>query len=380
MIDTVVLTLMEGKFTIMNHNVFSPSTENLFNRPYLRLGKSGYFQSVQNPTKTDAMEGNYKPRLTVIKRIIHGGYQIVLRIEFSIPKMLYGNNFDEVTVADFPRLIKILQTKLLEMSVIAHEMDLASAIVSTIHYSKNIILTDYSTPKMVLDEIRKANVSLNFDTSQTDYRNDGHLLKYHSNSFELVFYDKIKDLERAKRSDKRAVEKDNSMQIGLFDKVRSVKPFEVFRMEIRLNARAKIKSELGTLGFEDSLTFRELFVLAISKAVLLKHWQEITKYSPLSDQKPKSYSEYLSQVLRANPKLKLNKALAFIGTKVAVDEIGLRGYRSIISKFGKEAWYRLNKEFEKYNFPKSTPVVIPHITKRLQEFKTVRMADYGIMQ
>lgn len=376
MIDTVVLTLMSDKFNITDHSRFSPSTLGLFSPPYYRLGGRGNFQCYQNPTATEIKEGNYKPRLTVIKRMVQGGFGIALRIEFSVPKLIYGNNFDEVTNADFPQVVKTLYAKLTEMSVAVDIRDLVTASVSAIHYSKNVILTDYSTPKMVLDEIRKANVSLKLDADEANYRNDGHLLKYHTNTFELVFYDKIKDLAKAKQSEKRAVEKDNSIQLGLFDNLRATKPFEVFRMELRLGTRKTIASELEAVGLSKDINFKELFSPAISKSILLRHWQKLTAYSPLSDQKPKSYSEYLTQILQVNPKLKLNKAMLFIGTKVVIDEVGLRNYRGIISKFGSKAWYRINKEFEKHSFPKKQSAVLPVVEKQLQEFKPVKMSAY----
>ena len=376
MIDTVVLTLMLDKFNITDHSRFSPSTLGLFNPPFYRLGGRGNFQCYQNPTATELKEGNYKPRLTVIKRMVQGGFGIALRIEFSVPKLIYGNNFDEVTVADFPQVVKTLHAKLTEMSVAVDIRDLVTAPVSAVHYSKNVILTDYSTPKMVLDEIRKANVSLKLDANEANYRNDGHLLKYHTNTFELVFYDKIKDLAKAKQSEKRAVEKYNSIQLGLFDNLRATRPFEVFRMELRLGTRKTITSELEAVGLSKDINFKELFSSVVSKAILLKHWQELTAYSPLSDQKPKSYSEYLTQVLQVNPKLKLNKAMLFIGTKVVIDEVGLRNYRGIISKFGSKAWHRINKEFEKHSFPKKQLAVLPVVEKQLQEFKPVKMSAY----
>lgn len=379
MIDTIVLTLMSDKFNITDHSRFSPSTLGLFIPPFYRLGGRGNFSCYQNPTITELKAGNYKPRLTVIKRMVHGGFGIALRIEFSIPKLIYGNNFDEVTVADFPLIIKTLYAKLTEMSVAVDIRDLVTAPVSAVHYSKNVILTDYSTPKMVLDEIRKANVSLRFDADEANYRNDGHLLKYHTNSFEIVFYDKVKDLAKAKQSEKRAVEKDNSIQLGLFDSVKTAKPFEVFRMELRLGTRKTITNELEALGVKNELTFRELFSPVISRTILLRHWQEMTIYNPLADQKPKSYADYLTQVLQANPKLKLNKAMLFIGIKVVVDEVGLRNYRSAISKFGSKAWYRTNAEFARYSFPKMQSVVLPTVEKQLQEFKPTKMSAYKSM-
>lgn len=378
MIDTIVLTLMSDKFNITDHSRFSPSTLGLFSPPYYRLGGRGNFACYQNPTAKELREGNYKPRLTVIKRMVQGGFGIVIRIEFSIPKLIYGNNFDEVSVSDFPQIVKTLHSKLAEMSVVVDVRDLATAPVSAIHYSKNITLTNYSTPKMIIDELRKANVSLKLDTDEANYRNDGTLLKYHTNSFELVFYDKIKDLAKAKQSEKRAFEKDSTVQLGLFDTLKnSSKPLEVFRMELRLNDRKTIKSNLEATDITVECNFNALFNPQISKTILLNHWHRMTVYSPLAEQRPKSYADYFSEVLQTNPKLKLNKALQFMGMKIVVDEIGLRNCRGIVSKYGNKAWYRIIADFEKYTFPKGQSTVFPTVEGQLQEFKPVKMSAYS---
>jgi len=68
-------------------------------------------------------------------------------------------------------------------------------------------------------------------------------IKFRTNSFEIAGYDKMKDMEKAKISEKRALEDDNVIQMHLFDKIettRKNKPLEVFRWEIRLNLRKKI--------------------------------------------------------------------------------------------------------------------------------------------
>lgn len=149
MIDTIVLTLDENSFEIVEHDKFSPSTEGLYFRSsYYRLGGRANLTCVQNPTSTELRNGIYKPRLTVTKRIDkHHQFQITLKIEFSIPKLLYGNNFDELEDDDFTLVISKLKQSLRDMGVIVSEPVLINAQVSAIHFSKNIPLVDYPTPK-----------------------------------------------------------------------------------------------------------------------------------------------------------------------------------------------------------------------------------------
>ena len=118
MIDTIVLMLQADQFRIADHEKFSPSTRGLFEPPYYRLGGRGNFSCYQNPTADEFKKGIYKPRLTVTKRPIKGGFQVTLRIEFSIPKLIFGNNFDEVEDNHFAPVVDSLLKSLREMGII----------------------------------------------------------------------------------------------------------------------------------------------------------------------------------------------------------------------------------------------------------------------
>ncbi len=145
---------------------------------------------------------------------------------------------------------------------------LIKAPVSAVHYSKNIPLTDGSTPYHYIKKIKEANITQALDTNQTDFRNDGHSFKWHCNSYEVAFYDKIKDLEVSKKSEKRAIEKDNVMQLGLFDKLKKRRLFEVLRMEVRLNKRQKISQIFKKLEIGSEITFQSVFDAKKSQIVL----------------------------------------------------------------------------------------------------------------
>lgn len=63
--------------------------------------------------------------------------------------------------------------------------------ISAIHYSKNIPLTDYSTCSMAISDLQRIDLTKRLDLSRTDYRNEGHAIRYHANRFEVIFYDKL---------------------------------------------------------------------------------------------------------------------------------------------------------------------------------------------
>ncbi|MCD6225464.1 hypothetical protein J7J95_00050 [bacterium] len=377
MIDTVVLTLNQDMFTIIDHQKFSPSTEGLYRGEFYRLGSRANIVCKQNPTTTELKNGIYKPRLSVTKRISNNRFQVTLKIEFSIPKLIFNNNFDEVVDDNFGLVISTLQEKLKEMGVLVFTSCLTTAPVSAIHYSKNILLTDGSTPYMYLKEFSKANLNQRLDLNQTDFRNEGHSLKFRTNSFEVVFYDKLKDLQKAKISEKRTIEHDNAIQLNLFEKLQTRKPLEVLRMEVRLNRGQKIRQIFGKLGIKAEPIFREIFKKEISQAILLFYFQQLkNSYPPILGYKPKSNKELLAELIINNPKLKLRQINQVLGFKNAVDELGIREYREMIKKFGKANWYRLYKFIKKIRFSQVSFPAFTKLEQALTEFKPVKLVDF----
>src|SRR5271156_5057181 len=96
MLDTIALTLDQHQFEVLEPDRFSPSARGLICAPYYPLGARGHFACVLNPSKSDSNAGQYQPRLTLGKRRVQTGFALTLRIEFSAPKLIFGNNFDEL--------------------------------------------------------------------------------------------------------------------------------------------------------------------------------------------------------------------------------------------------------------------------------------------
>jgi len=376
MIDTIVLTLKTGMYTIFEPDNFSPSTRGLTDPTagYYRLGGRSNITCKQNPTPSELQRGIYKPRLTVTKRINReGNFEIPLKIEFSIPKLVYGNNFDELTDSDFPAVIQKLKAVLKEMGVYTLEQHLINAPVSSVHYSKNIALTDYTTPYTYLSQLTKLNINKRLDTNRTDFRNEGHSYKYRANSFEIVFYDKIKDLQQAKISEKRAEEKDNALQLGLFDILTKRKPLEVLRVEIRLNQRQKINQILKLIGKRVEPTFANIFNQDTAKKVLLHYINEIEEaYPPLLNYQCNSPKKLFTGFLTANPKIKLTLALKMLGLRVLLDEMGVREFREMTKRYSSSTWYSLNKEMKRLDNTDKVSV-FSLLRKQIAEFEPLKL-------
>jgi len=143
MVDTIVLLLTKNTFEISDPDMFEPSAR--WAQTTSRVVRD--MLSKQNPTKKELPAGIYKPRLTLSRRIgSKDKLEIMLKVELSLPKLLFGNNFEELQHKDFVQLTRKLAETLETMGIIITPDGLAQAPVAAIHYSKNIPLTDGSTP------------------------------------------------------------------------------------------------------------------------------------------------------------------------------------------------------------------------------------------
>ena len=379
MLDTIVLTLNQTEFEITDMQKFSPSAQGLYAPPYYALGARGNFSCYQNPTKTELKTGNYKPRLTLTKRKSHAGYAITLRCEFSAPKLLYGNNFTELLDTDFTKLLDRLQRLLAAMGVQVRKDTLKYANISAIHYSKNIPLTDYTSCALILGELGKINLNQRLDLAKTDYRNGGHAIRYHANSYELAFYDKIKDMQQANISEKRSLERDNAMQKDLFAQITTIKPLEVLRMELRLGNRTKIKSLLKTANIDSTLNFESLFSKRIAQTLLLHFWCIISKDIPtlaLSQFKPED--TYHALLTETEGMAKPAKLLQQIGALAVIQNVGMRGLQSLVTSHSNaRTWQRLKKELENLSLTANMKyAAISNVQRCLEAFKPLKIEEY----
>ncbi len=374
MIDTIKLELTQSMFTVINHHLFNPPTSDMFKSTAWERGK--VTSSKQNPTKQDKKAGIYKPRLTITRRPLkHLGYSNTLYVEVSLPKLVFGNNFDELTNNDFEvvktSLIEVLKT----MGVLVQPSQLDQAKISSIHYGKNIILTDYTTPFSFINELKKVDISKIYDINQTDYRNGGLSYKVHSNLFEMAFYDKIKELEQSKVSQKRSISKDDYCQLSLLDHIESMEhknnPFQVLRVEMRLNKRRKIRQILKKYGLIDSVCFPDLYNQDLAQYLLTSYYQELVKnYIPTNESSDET--EMYFQLKANNPKYKESKLLELTSTQIMINKLSVRGFRNMISN---KTWYRLKRSLIKNgSILTSNPLV--RLKRELERFEPVKLVDF----
>lgn len=277
MVDTIKLVIKMDKPLHCKAN-FQPSLEAIKDNHY------GYFKAVCNPSAMSKKLGKYQPRLTYTQRP-GGSYRASyeLQIELSLPKIVYGNNFDELQDKDLGVVISKLQKAMREMGVWLFTRMLEDAEVRAVHYSKNFVFTDYTSCSSVLQMLRTADISKTYDVQNTNFRNGGYVLHVHTNSLDIAIYDKLADLQQSKKSEKRSQEKDNHVQMDMIELLKKKQPIAVMRYEVRLNGKKKIKTSLEAIGFNSPLTFSNLFSVNLAKQLLENHWLQFFRQYPKVD-------------------------------------------------------------------------------------------------
>ncbi len=371
MIDTIRLILDEGTFTIFEPDRFQPNAKTILDLKDRFAGR-GVMKAVLNPSKQEKQEDGYAPRLTLRRRPPN---IVELVIEFSVPKLIYGNNFDEITEADFSKVIEALQNKLTAWGIYVFADLLRKAPVGAVHYGKNIVLPRYTLCKSVINLLSKAPVKQWLDHNKVDFRNGGHLYKVHTDSFELAFYDKVKDLQQVKRGAKRAYEQEANTQGDLFEYFEVATGIQVMRMEVRLNTRAQIQRMLKSVGLpDDDLRFFALFSQKIAQAVLLHHWNPYKSAMALIVMAQKDAPSALMDYLATHePESSMGNRLQRLGALMLIGEIGWNGLRSYWDDLPK-GFYRLKKELESMSIgDKSLLSDVEAIDATLRAFEPVKI-------
>lgn len=316
----------------------------------MQSNSSGYTKWIKNMPKQKDNNDLYYPRLTRYEVNYRDNMLEKTKIEFSVPKLIYSNNLDEAEESDFPTIINTLQKRLAEMGEMIEKIDLENAHISTIHFSKNILISDGYTAYSVIKELGKINIHKKLELTKVNFKDDGKALHLYATNHSIVFYDKIADLNQNK---KKAIDQDQtSQQFSLVDEIKKKKlPLEILRMEVRLCKKRKIASVMQKIGFQKNPTFREIFKKDVCQKIVRWYWDSIIKGENLFlfelENNPK---QLLKDILRKEPEIKFGKAIKLIGLNVLCKDGGIRELRDIAEKqISQRNWYTISDSIKLLN-------------------------------
>jgi hypothetical protein len=365
MLDTVILQIDFNKFYIKEYEKFGASKEQILS------SKSPFKKWINNPDKKDAV---YKPRLTLIKR----GIRFVLKIEFSAPKLIFGNNIDELDDSDFDLVIKTLRERLQSMGVWIFSANLENSEVISFHPSKNIQLSKGYTANMAIKELNKIDCSKRFDFDEKNYRNNGEVLQFYTRSHSLVIYDKINDLIKPQ---KRATDKDQTkQQLSIFDYIKTDKQaLDILRIEIRLSLKKKMNSVMELMEQKTNPTFKDIFSKNLCQKIVNSYWNNFFGNNLFLFNSNSSPQSILQLILIKYPKTKTLKAITAVGLyMLCKDTDGMKGFRQIIDSHRRKRadWQTVKqnlKLFEDEIFTGSTWGFIKDVRRELKDFKPLKI-------
>jgi len=292
---------------------------------------------------------------------------------------LYLNNLDEVEDKNFLEVVYRLQERLQDMGVILTKSVIENASVSSVHFSKNILLEGGYTVSYIISEISKIDLRKSFDFAKTRFVNNGQSLYAHTTAHQFVIYDKVADLNKSK---KRAIDKDQTLyQRSLFEEINKEKPREIIRFEIRLNHKQKMNKVLESVGYKKNPTFENVFNSDLSQKVLVDYWEKVIKEKNqglLSV--PLSLKDVLQVVFLVDKKIKPKQAIYFLGLyMLAKDDDGMRQLRSITTKrMHERTWYRMSKDMRYASeliTKNNLRDWVKQIDKSLAEFETYKAKE-----
>lgn len=202
--------------------------------------------AVLNPAtsvKQKLLQG-YQPRLTVRKQMnSKGGFRWYMYIEFSVQKLLFGNNYQEVSDSDFSMVCSKLEAFLKGKGVNLPAKEVAGSICKTVHYAKNCIVSN--THDAILG-LHKADFRANFGFRQNkrldEYYGGGMGLNVYIQKRSLSFYDKNAELKQSIKSGDQPSLTTQDLQ--------KMNRKQILRMEFRLEDKLQICKFLGVHGFE----------------------------------------------------------------------------------------------------------------------------------
>lgn len=280
MLDTVVLKIKGKRVWVTAPHHFkpefkerrisdlSPTESQESNTPYIQ----------KFTLKKKCTVKNYYVKIEIYESFSekHDDLEYNLRLEFSVPKLIFMNNFQEIRETDIEPVLNTLHTHLSRLGVKVSKEVLSKASVSAVHFGKNIILPKEMMLRKILSELLKTALGKVEDVTKSQYRNGNETVQLFSGVREYSFYDKIRDMQKTdnKSSDKNNRTKYENNMIEMYN----LASLECFRFEYRLKNYFTLKSEINSIlerSYDSAVIFSDLFSEKLWKEILLQSWRQL---------------------------------------------------------------------------------------------------------
>jgi len=280
MIDSIVIKIDFGSgLKIARKGLFMPELKkrtlaSLSSNERKGIYKKGYLTKFR---LVIPKEYGYMPRMSIFEKIDRSTNEIIYdtKIEVSLPKLVYGNNLQELSECD----LNLVCTKIMEsfspFGISLKRDCLIKANVTKLDIGKNFILPQDIYPHEIINTISKTGSGKAYEGARERYSNDGSLARIRSGSREDVFYDKIKDMQKTKS---KAYDKDGKDMEMAFVEEYSLENINVLRYEYRFIRVEPLKSDVNSYlkrDYKSKILLSDIFNDNLCKFLLRKAWSKI---------------------------------------------------------------------------------------------------------
>ncbi len=233
------------------------------NSPFSDFSRNskGFAQAILSGDELRRERGLYYPTIRYCERPVGGGTTGTtweLAIEFSIPKLLCGNNLYEFNETSLGSIVQTLYERIIEMGItFIQQADIPHLYVRRMDIGKNILMHSRLEVDSVIRSIGNAKVNHHLNFDKVDYVNGGRLVRFSSKNEDIAFYNKSKEFERNSASNDTLIATEFS---------------GVLRFEIKMNGKRLIERRMKDAGLEipDAWEFQNLFTNKVCQTLLLK--------------------------------------------------------------------------------------------------------------
>jgi len=354
--DTVIIKIYgPRKFKVENTSWFLPElnsrvfpqlsrTEQQSTRLYLR-------HFVFHPP----YQSGYLPKIEVFETLNKDRDAVVyiLKAEFSVPKLLYGNSLQEVSDMDLEKTLYTFRRALGDVGIVIESETIANARVAAVHFCKNVPLPEDIRLQDILTELARTDISKVVDITKKEFKHGGQLLHIYSGTREWVFYDKVADAMRpkVKRKDKGRMGRERSI-IERYD----LENREVFRYEHRIKKAQTVWHDVNAALGRDAkkvVLFRDLFEPALCKTIVLNTWRALiqrpeNQLALIGPTDGLGLLQHISAAARKQGKVNsMNQTFISYGLACAIRDHGAKEVRRVVSKgWNTDHPERLTKKIE----------------------------------
>lgn len=260
-------------------------------------------------------------------------------VTFSAPKLLYGNNIEEVTEDQFDIIVDKLyeQLQFLNLPSNITKANIRKAKVRRVDYSKNMMIAETIPVKRICNLLMRSEHTYNSKYTQVQYRN-GDLYRENIKHRSVVLYDKLAEFSNTTKQPANIREQ-------FFMSAEKAGLFQVIKLEVQIQNTQQLKNELGA-DYED-VSFASIFKEGKARRILMKYWDRIVKNIEPS---PEPFSEdslltTFAKMVINEPNKKPQKVFATFGFSYLAHKCGMDSIKKILYKYrSRQSWSRSKKE------------------------------------